>query len=141
MGDIEKRGAVHITEVDRSRMTGDNRFRRTFDIERKAQRAGKIVGRPPRNDADRQPSFQESRRCVMQGPIAAGKHDRMEPWWPRPNQGRCLATPASLLYLHRTTGASKYLQRWVERLPAAAGVLIDDQEKAHPVSWAEEDGR
>ncbi len=126
--DVEIGMLVDLAEVDRAGPAARDDLRGAFEIEGQAERAGEVVGRAERQDAERQARLDDARRRGIDGAVAPADHDAPDLTGQFPDPLRHPFARCRMAADDIETGSPEQGFRLVAALPSGATMLVDDQE-------------
>ena len=127
--DIEEGMAVDRAEVDFAGVAFKDDIGGLKQIHWDVERAGKIVGRAHRNDAERQPALHDGERARGDGAVAPAQNDEIGAF-AQPNDIACnFGQCVKRLYRDVEPASVEASDNGVDRFAAAAGLRIDEKQR------------
>ncbi len=128
-GDVEEGVAVDGAEVDRPRIAGQDDVGGLCEVHRDAERAGEVVGRAQRNDAEREAAFLDRQRAGGDGAVAAAQDDEIRAFAQPDDVAGDFRQRVERLYGDVETAGVQPPDNGVYRFAATARFGIDEQQR------------
>ena len=127
--DIEESVAVDRAKVDFAGVACKDDIGGLQQIHWDIERAGKIVGRAHRDDAERQPALHDGERARGDGAVAAAQDDEVGAF-AQPNDIACdFGQRVKRFYRDVEAAPVEASDNGIDRLAAAAGLRIDEKQR------------